>query len=158
MDFCRMVDRLYAAVPLRPLRDALIRVHADRCPRCQARLLGRDEAKRLLVGPDQVGDASALWRRISARAAAAACLPASGPRGGRMAWRWAPALSTAAVVALAGFWLLRETSRPGFEAASAPPADRFQIDYVNVGGQAARTFVYQPQGSDTVFIWAARTP
>jgi len=153
-----MVDRLYAALPLRPFRDALIRVHADRCPRCQARLLDRDEARRLLVGPDQIGDAAGLWRRISAQAAAAAAVPASRPRGGRIAWRWAASFSTAAVVALAGFWLLRETSRPGFEAAFAPPAGRFQIDYVNVGGEPAQTFVYQPQGSDTVFVWASRTP
>jgi hypothetical protein len=64
----------------------------------------------------------------------------------------------AAVVALTGFWLLREVDRPDFEAGVNPPADRFQIDYVNVGGAPARTFVYQPQGTDTVFVWASRNP
>lgn len=130
----------------------------DRCPRCQARLLGREEARRLLVGPGQVGDAAGLWRRISAQAAAAVAVPVPGPRGGRMAWRWAASLATAAVVALAGFWLLRQADRPDLDAEAAATAGRFRIDYVNVGGAPARTFVYQPQGSDTVFVWASRTP
>lgn len=158
MDFCRTVDRLYAALPLRPLRDWLIRVHMDRCPRCQARLLGREEARRLLVGPDQVGDTAELWRRISLRAGRAASASASRPGGGTIAWQWAMAVSTVAVIAVAGFWLLKETGRPGFDVASVPPAERFRIDYVNVGGAPAQTFVYQPQGSDTVFVWASRTP
>jgi hypothetical protein len=64
----------------------------------------------------------------------------------------------AAVVALTGFWLLREIDRPGFNAGAVPAADRFEIDYVNVGGAPAQPFVYQPQGTDTVFVWASRTP
>jgi hypothetical protein len=158
MDFCKIVDGLYAVLPLRPLRDWLIRVHMDRCPRCQARLLGREEARRLLVAPDQVGDMADLRRRIALQAGRAAPVPAPKPRGGSMAWQWASAVSAAAVVALAGFWLLRETGRPGLDVAAMAADERFQIDYVNVGGAPAQTFVYQPQGSDTVFVWASRTP
>ncbi len=155
MDFCRIAEALYDALPLRPFRDWLIRVHLDRCPRCQARLLGREEARGLLVAPDQVGEAAGLWRRI-ARQAGLAAVPK--PRGGTMAWQWALSVSIVAVVALAGFWLLRETGRPVGELAVLAPVDRFQIDYVNVGGEPAQTFVYQPQGSDTVYVWAGRTP
>ncbi len=158
MNFCKIADGLYAALPLKPLRNGLIRVHMDRCPRCQARLLGREEARRLLVAPGQVGDAAVLWRRISREAAAAASAPAPGPKGGLLAWTWAPTVAAAAVVALAGFWLLRQADRPDLAAGAVAPADRFQIDYVNVGGAPARTFVYQPQGSDTVFVWASKTP
>jgi hypothetical protein len=67
-------------------------------------------------------------------------------------------VSTAAVVAVTGFWLLRQVERPGFRPGDVGPADRFQIDYVNVGGAPAQTFVYQPQGTDTVFIWATKNP
>ena len=155
MNFCRSAEGLYTAVPVRPFRDWLIRVHMDRCPGCQARLLGRDEARSLLVAPDQVGDVADLWRRIGREARPAIV---SRPRRGTMAWQWALAVSVAAVIALAGFWLLREAGRPGLEMAAAAPADRFQIDYVNVGGEPAQTFVYQPQGSDTVYVWAGRTP
>jgi hypothetical protein len=158
MDFCKTVDRLYAALPLRPFRDWLIRVHMDRCPCCQARLLSRDEAKSLLVGPDQAGSPDAIWRRISRESGRAASVPEMRLGRGSLNWRWAPVAVMAAVVALTGFWLLREVERPGFDASAIPPGDRFQIDYVNVGGAPAQTFVYQPQGTDTVFIWASRNP
>jgi hypothetical protein len=57
-----------------------------------------------------------------------------------------------------GFWLLREIGRQGFDPGLVGAAGRFQIDYVNVGGAPAQTFVYQPQGTDTVFVWAIKNP
>jgi len=158
MAFCKIVDVLYSALPLRPLRDLLIRKHMEACPLCQARLASRAEARGLFVAPYEVGNAADLWGRISARAAQEADTPDREPAPAGARWRWAAAAATAAVVAVTGFWLLREVERPGFDAASAAPADRFQIDYVNVGGAPAQTFVYQPQGSDTVFVWAQKTP
>jgi hypothetical protein len=158
MDFCKTVELLYAALPLRPLRDWLIRAHMDACPRCQGRLLSREEARTLMVGPDEVGESGDLWQRISREAVRAASVPESGPRGGSPAWRWAAVAALAVVVALAGFWLLRETGGPGLEARSSAPADRFEIAYVKVGGEPAQTFVYQPQGTETVFVWAQKTP
>ena len=158
MDFCRTVELLYAAIPLRPFRDWLIRAHMDACPRCQSRLLSREEARTLMVGPGQLGDAGELWRRIGREAARLAAARETGPRGGRLVWRLAPAAALAAVTALAGFWLLRQAAGPGFEARATVPADRFEIAYVKVGGEPARTFVYQPHGTETVFVWAQKTP
>jgi hypothetical protein len=162
MDFCRTVELLYAAIPLRPFRDWLIRAHMDACPRCQIRLLSREEARTLMVGPGQLGDAGELWQRIGREAARLAAASETRPRGGRLVWRlvWrlAPAAALAAVTALAGFWLLRQAAGPGFEARAAAPADRFVIAYVKVDGAPAQTFVYQPQGTDTVLVWAQKTP
>jgi len=158
MDFCKTVELLYAALPLRPFRDWLIRIHMDRCPGCQERLLSREEARGLLVRPDQTGDVEALWRRISDEACRLAPSPKAKGSGGRLAWQWAAVAAMAMVVALAGFWLLREAANPGFEARAAAPADRFEIASIQVGGVPAQTFVYQPQGTDTVFVWAQKTP
>ena len=158
MDFCKTADLLYAAIPLRPFRDWLIRAHMERCPRCQARLLSRDEAKSLLVGPEHVDGQDRVWRRIAGEAGRAASVPGIGPGRGGLAWRTASVAAMAAVAALAGFWLLREIDRPDFRADIGAPADRFRIDYVNVGGAPAQTFIYQPQGTDTVFVWVSRNP
>jgi hypothetical protein len=158
MDFCKIADLVYAAVPLRTFRDWLIRRHMERCPRCQARLLSREEARDLLVAPDTLGDPQALWRRISSEAGRLAALPQARPARAGVKWRWAAAVATAAVVAVTGFWLLREIQRPGLDVAVIAPADRFEIDYIKVGGASAQTFVYQPQGTDTVFVWASRNP
>ena len=158
MAFCKMVDLIYAALPLRPLRDFLIRTHMEGCPRCQARLLSRAEARKLFVSSDEVGNTEALWRRVSVLAGTGAAVPERQPAVSGARWRWAAAGATVAVVALAGFWLLREINRPGFDMESIRAADRFQIDYINVGGAPAQAFVFQPQGSDTVFVWAIKNP
>jgi hypothetical protein len=156
MDFCRTVEGLYAALPLRPFRDWLIRTHMERCPRCQERLLSREEARRLLVRPEETGDAEALWRRITEETVRAVPAPDVRPRGGRLAWQGAAVFAMTAAMVIGGFWVLRETGGPGFEARAAAPPGRFEIAYVKVGGAPAQTFVYQPQGTDTVFVWAGK--
>ena len=158
MAFCKMVDVIYAALPLRPLRAFLIRSHMDSCPRCQSRLLSRAEAGRLFVSPGAVGMPADLWGRITFQTERATAVPEALPVPAGAGWRWATAAATAAVVAVTGFWLLREIDRPGFGPSLVGAADRFQIDYVNVGGAPAQTFVYQPQGTDTVFVWAIKNP
>lgn len=158
MAFCKTADLLYAALPLRPLRSLLIRGHMESCPRCQARLLSREEARSLLVASGEMGDPGELWRRISAEAGRFTEGPATRPaRSGAMR-PWAAVVAMAAVLAVTGFWLLRELGQPGFDASAVAPAGRFELDYVNVGGLPAQTFVYQPQGTDTVFVWASRIP
>ncbi len=159
MAFCRMVDIIYAALPLRPLRAFLIRSHMESCPRCQSRLLSRAEAGKLFVSSDDVGMPANLWGRVTTQAGRGTPIPEAPlvqPAGA--GWRWAAAVSTAAVVAVTGFWLLREIDRQSFDPGSIRAANRFQLDYVNVGGAPAQTFVYQPQGTDTVFVWAIKNP
>lgn len=158
MAFCKIVDFLYAALPLRPLRAYLIRSHMESCPRCQSRLLSRAEAGRLFVSSDRVGMPADLSGWIFARTESGMAVPERQPVPSTAAWRWAAAAATALVVAVTGFWLLREIGRPGFGPGFVGAADRFQINYVNVGGAPAQTFIFQPQGSDTVFVWAMKNP
>ena len=158
MAFCKMVDFIYAALPLRPLRALLIRVHMESCPHCQSRLLSRPEAGKLFVASDQIGNTESLWQRISVRTGSGTPVLEAPPIPAGAGWRWATAAATAAVVVVTGFWLLRQVERPGFRPGDVGPADRFQIDYVNVGGAPAQTYVYRPQGTDTVFVWAIKNP
>jgi hypothetical protein len=153
-----MVDVIYAALPLRPIRAFLIRSHMENCPRCQARLISRAEAGRLFIPSDRVVMPGALWERISSQAERGTRVPEATPSPAGAGWRWAAAVGTAAVIAVSGFWLLRQVEKPGFGPGAVGPADRFQIDYVNVGGAPAQTFVYRPQGTDTVFVWATKNP
>lgn len=158
MDFCRTAELVYEALPFRPLRGWLIRAHMDRCPRCQARLASLDEARGLLVAPDRLGDAEALWRRIARDAGRLPGRAGEAPAAATWRARWASAAALAVLVAATGFWLLRETGGPGPASGAADRPDRFEIAYVHVGGAPAQTFVYQPQGSDIVFVWAQKTP
>jgi hypothetical protein len=158
MDFCRTVELVYDAVPLPALRAWLIRAHMEHCPRCQSRLASLDEARGLLVARAGVGEAEALWRRIAMNAGRLAGRPGPAPSVAGTKWRWAAAAASALVVALTGLWLLREVGGPGPARSSFGQVGRFEISYVNVGGAPAQTFIYRPQGSDTVFVWAQKTP
>ncbi len=157
MAFCRMVDFIYAVLPLRALRAFLIRSHMESCPRCQARLLSRAEAGRLFVSSDRIGMPANIWERISSQAGRGTSV-SEAPVPAGAGWRWAAAAATALVVAVTGFWLLREIGRPGFGPGFVAASERFRIDYINVGGAPAQTFVFQPQGTDTIFIWAIKNP
>jgi hypothetical protein len=156
MAFCKIVDFLYSAVPSRIVRDLLIRAHMEKCACCQARLVSRPEAGALFVRPEDVGEPGELWKKAEARAGRAVTVP--GRKGPWFHWEWAAGAATLLVAAAAGFWLLRGVESGGVRTDFARPSDRFEINYVNVGGAPAQTFVYQAQGSDTVFVWVGKTP
>jgi len=154
MASCRTVEFLYRAFPLRAFRDRLIRTHLETCEHCRARLLSREEARSLFVRAGDVGAVDGLWGRIADRAVRppAALVRTSAERAPGL--RWATAAAMALVVTVTGFWLL---DRIG--SAGPGPADgSFRLEYVTIGGAPAQTFVYQPLGSDTVFVWAQRVP
>jgi hypothetical protein len=156
MASCKIVDVLYAAIPLSAVRDFLIRRHIEKCGRCQARLISRPEAEALFVKPSDMGPSGDLWRRIEPRVGRPVPAPATMPAGPR--WEWAAALATALFFAAAGFWLLRGVRSERVIVELVRPADRFEINYINVGGAPAQAFIYQPQGSDMIIVWAEKTP
>ena len=156
MAFCKIVDVLYSGVPSRFFRDFLIRNHLERCERCQARLISRCEAEALLIKHEDATKVEALWRRIEGRTGQT--IPVPEKRPGRLRWEWAAGTATLLLVAATSFWLLRGLQTQGVRVDCLRPAKRFEISYINVGGAPAQAFIYQPQGSDTVFVWAVRNP
>ncbi len=156
MSTCKIIDVLYAAVPSRLVRGWLIRRHVETCSRCQARLVSRSETAALFVKPEEAGAPGELWRTVEPRVGRevnAAARRAPWPR-----WEWAAGAASLLALAVAGFWLLQGLGPAPIRTDFARPADRFEIDYVNVGGAPAQTFIYQPQGSDMIIVWAGKTP
>jgi hypothetical protein len=156
MASCKIVDILYSVIPSRLFRDFLIRRHMDKCPHCQARLVSRSEAEALFVKPDDAGAVEALWIKIERQTGRVVSVAEEKTAG--LLWEWAAGTAALLVVAVASFWLLRGIQTQAVRADYARPADRFEINYVNVGGAPAQAFVYQPQGSDMIIVWAERNP
>ena len=152
---CNVADVLYRVAPVKPWRAFLIRVHFDRCPHCQKQLAGAGEARSLFVQKADSHPGAALWRGI-------ACALAEEDKwtaekqvlvpGSRM-WRWAAA--GIVLLVLAGYWIRKDFRPDGVPVAAAASA-RFELEYVRVGGQPADAYVYQPQGSDIVIVWAGK--
>ncbi len=153
---CKIVNALYDAIPSRAFRDFLIRTHLDKCAGCQARLVSRHEAEALFVKPEDVGALRGLWRMIDRRANLDMAAPQRRPAGLR--WELAAGAAMFIVLAAASLWLLRGVQTVAVRADYARPADRFEINYINVGGAPAQAFIYQPAGSDMIIVWAGKNP
>lgn len=159
MASCKLVNFLYDAIPIRAVRDYLLRSHIEACACCQAALLSRDEARALFVSSEDVGGAEEIWRKLSG-AVQGAAVPTRAqvaPRGRGLWWQWAAGAASLIAVAAVSFWLLDNVQGPGSGSPGAVPAGGFEIKYVNIGGEPAQTFIYQPQGSETIFVWASKT-
>ena len=154
MASCRMVDVLYRWLPLRSVRGLLIRTHMEKCEHCQSRLVSRSEAEALLVKPGGAKADERLWRAVEARAGQSVRIPEK--KRAWLGWEWAAGAASLLAVTAASFWLLRGVESGGVRADLVRPPERFEIEYINVGGEPAQAFVYQPQASDIVFVWVSR--
>lgn len=154
MASCKWAEFLYAAVPSRFFRDFLIRHHMDRCARCQARLIEAGEARALFVQSGDVKLSDRAFRRLAGE----------GGHGRRVRsgfrMEWAVGAATLFMTAVAGLWLLRgiQSAGPMNPAVAGPSPESIEIDRLSVGGLPAQAYIYRLKGSDTIFVWAAKTP
>jgi hypothetical protein len=155
MSSCKVVSFLYSLVPERLWRAFLIRVHFERCPHCQKKLASAAEARSLFVQEADIRPVHPLWGDIARSLAARDDEPAerSGSLFGRRLWRWAAA--GIVLVLLAGYWAWKGFRPDGRSPMPTAPV-RFELEYVRVGGQPADAYVYQPQGSDLIIVWAGK--
>jgi hypothetical protein len=161
MASCKWAEFLYAAVPSRIFRDFLIRNHMDRCERCQARLVELKEARALFVQPGDISGADARWWKTEMEASRLEAVRADPRvRGARFRWEWAVGAATLLMTAGVSLWLLRgiQAGDSGDAGARVQAADRFEINRLSVGGLPAQAYIYRLKDSDTIFVWAAKTP
>ncbi len=155
MTSCNAAELLYRLVPVRPWRALLIRVHFERCPRCQKELAGAAEVRSLLAQEADCQLTQPLWEDISRSLAAGDQVTAEKPRPLPASRPWAWAAAGIVLAVLAGYWALRDF-RPMKVAPGAGTPARFELEYVRVGGRPAEAYVYQPQGSDMIIVWAGK--
>jgi hypothetical protein len=160
MASCKWAEFLYAAVPSRLFRDFLILHHMDRCERCQARLVELEAARALFVQPGDIKLSSRLYRSLPEQSGDVLDRRAGRSRRFNARWEWAVGVATLFMTAVVSLWLLRgiQAVGPGDAAARTEAADRFEIDKLSVGGLPAQAYIYRLKGSDTIFVWAAKTP
>jgi hypothetical protein len=152
---CSAANLLYRLVPVKPWRALLIRAHFECCPRCQKELAGAAEARSLFVQESDSRPSESLWQGIARSLAESDNRPADRPQRvfGSRVWRWAAA--GIVVVFLAGYWAWKDFRPDGVPPMAASPA-RFELEYVRVDGRPADAYVYQPQGSDIIIVWAGK--
>lgn len=163
MEHAKIIDFLYRILPVHSWKDRILGGHMDRCPACRGRLVSREDARRVLVQAEEIGDLEHLWPSIQNKLANKDKKEGMGmvtkPAMVKM-WRLAAAgIAVLLVAAALNFWLLQKP-RPEGTAASGGlgPAktEQVQIHYVRIENEPAQTFVFQPRDSNIVIIWAGK--
>jgi hypothetical protein len=160
---CKIYKILYAAIPVRKWKSALIRRHFDRCPRCAEEIFIKEHAVHAIFKPDWIQGASDQWPQIRPRIFSHEVQfqrfrPAISPSRVQ-ARRWSLAAATAAFLILGtiGFFILQQYSHktPGPESnSSREPAafvSRVRVISTELGGKRAKAYIYQTPTA--TFIW-----
>jgi len=144
-------------------REAVFR-HIDRCSACQARLVGREEAKRWLVQAGDIGGLDGLWPSIRkaiksqpclARESAARIETSPSPGAGSRILRWAAAAGGigAATAATALILSLISPRGVGFASGAVPPADPLRIQSASIAGKPAETYIIEIPEHRMILVW-----
>jgi hypothetical protein len=156
---CKTVGFLFDALPVGAWRGFLVRRHIDACPACQKKILSLEESRALLVGPLDPDECSGLKLRLRGRTANVAADRAPVGHGKSAKFlRWAPSGAILLLLAVTGFWLLLDSTKEAPLSEGTRPTDRFELDYIRVGGQPAGAYIYQPQGAEIIIVWAENAP
>ena len=118
-------------------------------------LVEREEAQTLFGWEEPAGDTIDLWPGIQPRLNET---EESRVRSNFVfRWKWAFSAACLSLFILAGFWFVRGPGK--VDLASWPGAEeKIQINYLKVEEKPAGAYVFQPQDSEMIFVWAVRTP
>ena len=154
---CKVIDFLIKAFPLKVWQDFLIHNHIQKCPVCQTQLASVEEIGPFLIQEDEIGSTERLGFAIKARL--------SEKRGEkrivhrprpRMRWAWPAVIAALIAAAVLGVWLYTVLT-PGKGPGDEGLVERFQINYIRVENKPAHAFVYWPQGTEMIIVWAEKT-
>jgi hypothetical protein len=153
MRLCKILEVLFKVVPLRPWQGFLIRRHMEHCPLCRARLAGREEARRVLFSEDDIQGLGSFWPSVRTRLSR----PVSAPRawGRALRMRLAAAAATTVLAVALGVLFFR-----GFTVQRAAPPlpaeEKFEVDYVKVGGEPADSYIVKSREPRMTLVWAGK--
>ena len=146
---CRMVDLLIRVLPVRAWQDLLIRRHVTGCAACTAKLAAREEALAVLVQERDLVSVRDFWPAVSPRLHSG---PAARSKAPNTTWRWAAVAAGLLAAVGAGLWL----HRGPVGDVSADLSRKLQIDYIRIGDEPARTYVFQPQDVNMTLVWVEK--
>ncbi len=148
---CNLINLLFRVLPFRAFQGFLIKHHFEKCPNCQNSLVKAEDARLFLEKEEKGREMIKLWPGISEK------LCEDNGEKIRISffpkWRWAMSAAGLTIFIFTGFLYL---NRP--DSLTASEQDQFQINYIKVEEQPAGTYVYEPQDSELIIVWAEILP
>ena len=152
---CKVNNLLFRLFPVRSFQGFLIKKHFDHCTECQKTVAKKEEAHLFLVGEEKAGEMVRLWPGINER------LGEDKPAKARTVffprWRWALSAVALAVIMLTGLWYVNITNQTDLAVQMGGDMP-FEINYIKIEEKPAGAFVYEPQDSEMIIVWAEILP
>jgi len=149
---CKIFEYAFSLVPLKKWQDYLIRYHMERCPDCQKTLISRRDIQGITIQESQCGATESLWDGFEqkVREAKSDKQHVLNPR-----WSWAYGLAVVIVFGAAAIWFVLS---PQFRKTRIEESlnGRFRINYMRIENEPAQAFLYQPQDSHMIIVWAQK--
>ncbi|MBN1274463.1 MAG: hypothetical protein JXB26_19550 [Candidatus Aminicenantes bacterium] len=147
---CGMHKILFRLIPLNGWRAFLIQKHFENCPRCRLDLASRDEVLTFLVQENEVDEICSFEGPYEANAGEA---KKRQIRISVSKLRFAWTAAGLAILFLAAFFFLGHPFSLWRQEGKGENG-RFQLHYVKVDNRPAQAYLFHPQGTDLVIIWA----
>lgn len=159
-----MVNAAWRLVPLPAFRLWLLDTHLDRCADCQAGLVGKAEALKVLSGKSLPFPAQLLQEEFRREGSGAGRItePGSGLRIKAKTWLtrvYAAAATITVFILLFSFGWYFSRQKAGKDSWSYGETEktnivsRVSVEYVMSGGQPADAFIYYARDPEMIIIW-----
>ena len=149
---CKFINFLFRVIPFRAFQGVLIKNHFEKCPDCQNSLVKVEEAHLFLVKEEKTLEMVNLWPGISEK-----LCEGNGEKSRATffpRWRWAISAAGLTVLILTGFWYFNRTNNLEMVLRQ----EQLEINYIKVEEKPAGAYVYEPQDSEMIIVWAEILP
>lgn len=152
MSRCKIYVYAFSILPLKKWQDFLIRFHMERCPDCQKTLITREDVQEMTIQESQCGDTDSLWDGFKEKVGEA---KSNGRQGFSPRWSWAHGIAFVMALAAVTVWFVLT---PQFRKTQIEETldGHFRINYLRIENKPAQAYIYQPQDSSMIFVWAQK--
>lgn len=160
MNKCSFYRFILRFIPLMAVKDWAIRHHLEACPHCSHELAEQSEVSSLLLSSEKADTASFLWLKIEEsmfKEKMTSLTPQVrfGPEFRARIKLVAGSVAAAIILmVIVSFFLFIRPARQKVSPGSAPPEAGLTIIHFRVKDKPAAPIIYQPYGSNLIFIWA----
>lgn len=156
---CLFFKFLFWLFPFRSFRALVLRIHIDRCSRCQEEYEIEDLTKDILTVPDWIEEEPSLWPQVNRKMVTLGNEEAKKRKKPyfKSKWYWAAATLFIAAAVVLIVWT-QQNGNKGIlfeEALVTQEIPQVMIRNAEVNGKKATSYVYQTQKIS--FIWFSET-
>ena len=152
MSRCKIIGYAFSFMPLKKWQDYLIRFHMERCPDCQKTLISREDVQGITVQESQCMATDSLWIGFEEKVKKEKTDKQLVFRP-RISWAYGIAIALVSVSVMIWFILSPQFRKSQVEESLN---GHFRINYLQIENKPAQAYVYQPQDSHMILVWAQK--